>query len=465
MRTKENIKVEHPIWGEGWVIAVRGGEYLVEFELGVKLWLSSDELLFKSKSKPKVKFPQKIKNYFPTSLYARQMVEAFRLGIVPTEGVKEFTFGREQELKKMEKKLKEFENLGTGVVFIEAGYGGGKTHFLKYVEERAKKENYATSRIALDPIDVSPYKSKNVYREIIKNFYYQGLSFKGFLCEVAKHTSLEGHKFLSPVLQLIRGKKITPIVWQWIEGESISRWHQDKIKEIKKLPTLVNFSTATDNYCYILTGVGELVKILGGKGFIIFIDESETLFHLWWKTVTLERGVNFFTSFILAVLGKLPTHLTSNIYKDATQNVYVEEVLGYTILHRGIPSSMTPYCFKTPAHILLVLAFTPSPLYVYKEIKKVAQNEELKITLTKLKESEFKEMFVKLYELYTLAYPKSLPPLDEILFLPNQLPQEGIREFIKTTIEVFDLMRHYPKERSYKFLVSKNNYEENFRYL
>jgi hypothetical protein len=454
MLIKENIKVEHPIWGEGWVISSRKGgwEYLVEFEFGIKLWILSEELIFKSKNKVKIKSPQKIKTYLPTSLYARQMVEAFRLGIVPTEGVEEFTFGREQELQKIREKLLEFETLGTGVVFVEAPYGGGKTHFLKYIEEMTKKENYATSRIALDPIDVSPYRSKNIYREIIKNFSYNGLSFREFLFEVAKHTSLDGHKFLSPVLQLIREEKITSVVWQWIEGESINRWYQNRVKEIRKLPTLVNFSTATDNYCYILTGIGELVKILGGKGFIIFIDESETLFHLWWRSIALERGVNFFKSFILAVLGKLPTELTPKIYKDTIQNVYVEEVSGYTILHRGISSSMTPYCFKNPAHILLVLAFTPSPLYVYEEIKEVAQNERLKITLPKLKEKEFKKMFVKLYELYILAYPKSLPKLEKLLFLTNQLPQEGIRWFIKSSIEVFDLIRHYPKERIYKFL-------------
>lgn len=484
-----NIKVEYPRapWlGKGKIIGTRwkGQELLIRFDRGLTMWVSRKDLKLREEQK-KVKLPSSIHRYkeiTPTVNKARKMVEAFRLGIVPHDEVIDFIFGREEELKKIDEGFSRLENSGGSVITIEGEYGSGKTHFLDYVYLTALEKGYAVAKTALDPIDVTPYKCKNVYRELIRSFRYRskrtGLSneaesdrnknFRDFLTECAEITEVDDHRFLSPILKSIREVNHDEIIWKWIEGEPMKRWYQDKLCELRKLPTLSEFSTAVDNYCYILSGIGYLTKRVGLKGFVILIDEAETLFHLWWKTVALERGVNLFKGLALTALGELPTMLSADIKKDEWYNAYVEEIVAklprpYKLIHRGVKSCMTPYLYKKPSNILLVLAFTPTMLSVYRDIIETIGDKGIHISLLKLNMYQLKRMFKRLKEIYEQAFPECSSAQDRkiksedadyVFHKVQSFSGRSLRAFIKATIDAFDLLRHYPDELPNKLLES-----------
>ncbi|MBI4722758.1 MAG: DUF2791 family P-loop domain-containing protein [Candidatus Stahlbacteria bacterium] len=392
------IEVEYPHipWlGKGKVVSERwkGQELLIQFDRGLTIWVPKTKLKLKEEYK-KVCLPLPPHKLQESELTAelhraRKMVEAFRLGIVPHDEVQSFIFGRDKEIESLNAAFKRMETLGGSVITIEGEYGAGKTHFLDYIYSTALKNGYAVAKAALDPIDVTPFKAKNIYRELVKSFRFrqgdtpclqpqeresqiqnpksQGRedipclqphgekNFRDFLIECANFNDevhlFDDHKFLTPMLKNI--KNADDIIWKWIEGEPMKRWYQDKVSGLRKLPTLSDFSTASDNYCYILSGIGYLAQKMGLKGFVILIDEAETLFHSWWQTVAMERGVNLFKGLALTTLGELPTTLSNNIEKDAFYNAYIERVGGYTLIHRGVRSCMTPYLYRKPANLFL----------------------------------------------------------------------------------------------------------------
>lgn len=464
-----NIEVEYPRapWlGKGRIIGTRwkGQELLVRFEKGMIMWVHRTKLILKDKPRqvklptPTYKSEYKEIGLSPTVYTARKMIEAFKLGIVPHDEVRNFTFGRDKEIEKFEEGFRRFEKTGSSVMTIEGEYGAGKTHFLDYMYFTALEQGYAVAKVALDPIDVTPYKCKNVYREIVKSFAAGDKNFRSFLTECASTTNQlqdKPHKFLTPILKTIRETTPDDTVWKWIEGDYLPRWYQNKLLEVRRLPLLPDFSTSADNYCYILSGIGYLTKKIGLKGFVILIDEAETLFHLWWKTMALERGVNLFKGLALTTLGELPTTLTTNIVKEEWHNAYVEKVGQYTLIHRGVKSCMTPYLYHNPSNIFLVLAFTPTVLSVYRDIIETIGNKGIHISLLKLNMYQLKDMFVRLNEIYDQAFPlRKINPEDAnyVFNRVKNLGDRSIRAFIKATIDAFDLLRHYPNEPPNKLL-------------
>lgn len=453
---------EHPLLGKGKILNARwrDQELLVQFDGGLEIWVPKSTIKVQSSHQRGIASNLRIgrkrlprstpRKTYKGNITERRMIEAFKLGIVPHEQVKDFTFGREKEIEKLERGFERLEKESGSVLTIEGEYGSGKTHFLDYIYFTALEKNYAVAKTALDPIDVTPYDPKSIYRELVESFKFKGGGFREFLKESAKVDNLEGHRFLNPILQQLRDGDIEEDLWKWIEAEHQPRWYLNKFKELRKLPLLPNFSTAADNYCYLLSGIATLSKKLGLKGFVILIDEAETLFHTWWRTVSLDRGVNFFKGLALTALGEIPTTLTSQqIRKDEWLNAYVEDTGNHILIHRGVRTCMTPYLYKNPSNIFLVLAFTPTVLSAYQNILDTIGDKGIHTYLLKLNLSDFKEIFERLIEIYTSAFPETeikKYEKDYIFHKVKNFTTQGVRAFIKASIEAFDLHRYYPEE-------------------
>lgn len=82
-----------------------------------------------------------------TPAAAQRVIEALRKGIPPDGFVQHFTVGRASEIASLRKCL---ENGKHKALLLQANYGSGKTHLLRYIREWALMQNFAVSMVTLD---------------------------------------------------------------------------------------------------------------------------------------------------------------------------------------------------------------------------------------------------------------------------------------------------------------------------
>lgn len=78
---------------------------------------------------------------------AFRIIESLRLGIPPDGAVRHFTVGRKEEIEDLRMRV---QAGGTGLLFIKANYGSGKTHLLRLLREYGLEHGYAVSLVGLD---------------------------------------------------------------------------------------------------------------------------------------------------------------------------------------------------------------------------------------------------------------------------------------------------------------------------
>jgi len=95
-------------------------------------------------------------------------------GNPPEYGFQYFTVGLEDYLKTIDEEyLRTFIKDGGSTFKMVVGiYGGGKTHFLYCIREKAWKYNYITSYIELSPEQTPFHKLDQVYKGIVANLIY-----------------------------------------------------------------------------------------------------------------------------------------------------------------------------------------------------------------------------------------------------------------------------------------------------
>lgn len=435
-------EVYHQIFGRGIVIddRFRRTQFLVRFERGFTLWIQRSSLLLLKKYEKKVA-PIEVKPAKEGDFQARRMIEAFRLGIVPYYGVEDFTFGRRREIRRIEREFETFKRDGGNIFLIEGEYGTGKTHLMDYISLYALKNKFAISRIELDPFDVAPYKPRRVYREIVRNlsFIKDGTTydFKGLL-RLSKEIRLpKSHLFFSKVIDLLKRDENEALLWDWIEGEETPReylnfWHK------WKLPVILNHRSAVDIISYLLSGVGYIVKKMRVNGLVLLIDEGETLFHLY-SRLTGEFGFSLYKGLVHTTLGdKRLLNFKLKGFTDLGIGVLDEN--GF--VHSGVRA--TPYLYKTPSRIFLILSITPTPSLYYEKVSSLFPSRK-KISLGNLEREEYEKMFNKIIKIYAKAYKTKFPSdrIERIKKRVMSIYRKGLRPFLKSTIEELDILRHY----------------------
>jgi hypothetical protein len=78
---------------------------------------------------------------------AQRVIEQLRMGIPPAGYTKHFTVGRIHEIQKLETSL---HGNGAPVLLLQANFGSGKSHLLRYIRDHALSQNFAVSFVTLD---------------------------------------------------------------------------------------------------------------------------------------------------------------------------------------------------------------------------------------------------------------------------------------------------------------------------
>ena len=78
---------------------------------------------------------------------AFRIINSLRLGIPPDGAIHQFTVGRKEEVEDLRRRVQSGD---TGVLYLRANYGSGKTHLLRLLREYALGHGYAVSLVSLD---------------------------------------------------------------------------------------------------------------------------------------------------------------------------------------------------------------------------------------------------------------------------------------------------------------------------
>jgi hypothetical protein len=394
----------------------------VKFRSGLQLWLPAK--WFK---------PITVKHVELDQISSKRLLEAFRLGIVPHQDIEYFTFGRGYELAELEGGLRRLREGQGDVYLVEGGYGSGKTHLLEYMHHLSVRYGFVTTYCELSVQEAPLYRPKRVYRDLIHNLRYikEGSEYRfRDLMRDAARIGIKGHCFLTPVLRYLRNLEEddsrNEVFWQWVEGESTKEYAIDPLSPFRvrggqKIPALYDYSTATDYYSYILSGLSFLVNQLGLGGLVIIFDEVETITHIWDYT-SYNRGLNFLEGLIYAALDN-------------------EELktLDKRMLHNRVRP--TPYIYPDP-HLLLILASTP--VHGLRGFEGVRGLIEKSLVLRKFSKPELELIYNNLFAVYVCAYPGFSIVMSQRENIYNAALKRSygeLREFIKFSVEAFDWYR------------------------
>lgn len=355
------------------------------------------------------------------SFKSRQMVEAFRLGIVPHDLIDEFTFGRDAEIDQIQKWLAHTK-INTHILVGE--YGSGKTHILNYAYWKAIRQGYAAAYVEMDPLECPFYQPKKVYAKLIQSLKFQlpfdkqEYGFKNLMQKLLKDSVFRDHAYFKHLMPDAAER-----AWEWIEARNILiRPEEDEGEFDLNFPPLYNYATAGNIYCYLLSAIGYgIKKFLGLNGLVLIFDEAEAISQANYIYQTQKAD-----SFLKALI-----RVASN--DELLKNPYTS---GLEFCHRGICRNI-PFLYHSPASIKLLFAFTP--LTIVQEITKYP--DIISTSLRDLSPESKRQLFDRIKILYRNAYHYETDSIGNSLYKMLLSKSEKTRAFVKGSVEIIDLMR------------------------
>lgn len=431
---KRGSIVIHPEYGKGEVIDVRrnGFEFQVNFGNRHRI-VRCDEIEEDNPISEAIPSRKPSKTPSPNFKF-RQMIEAFRMGIVPEKYVKDFTFGRDAEINSIEQWLNTFKESSKLLI---GAYGTGKTHLLNYTHYQAIIEGYAVAYVAMDDTETPFSNPKRVYSQLVQNLEFcspndSPLNFqpKHFqdLIEMAlakNKDELKDHSYF----KCLREHK-EEAIWDWIKGrEKMPRPYRYDGKKYD-VPGMYDNTKSANIYCYLLSGLGYAAKTIGLKGLLLIFDEAESISSS--RSIREQRSYNFLKSLLATARGKSEL---LNVPKDS----------GYD--YSG--HSSVPFLYKQPSGLKVLIAFTSEDDFEDQD----EINQVSRLYLESLDHNAINQAFYKLTDLYGKAYnidSQSLP-LDDIHEIVEWQDQPT-RILIKSYIEALDIMRFNPDSDPWELL-------------
>lgn len=359
-------------------------------------------------------------------------IEAFRLGIVPSRHIEDWTVGREVEVRALRTFLKDE---GEGAILVEGQYGAGKSHLLAFLAREAEGMNFAVAMAGFDPSEASAAFPKKAYRRLCQGFRAtvdgQPLDFRGFLEEAARRENwpevVGDHWLLGPFLRKVAAGKAEQEDWEHVEG--LGRGDDGR-------PTLHDYSTCANLYVNLLSALSRLAaEVLSMNGLAVLLDEAEVARNVLYR-YQAQRGVNFFRGLVLA----------ANDDHDLLDEVLIRQDVTVGEITRLLYSghNATRYTTGIPCRLKVAFALTPGSLQdEFRRTRETIGRVELDV----LSMDALKALFGKIHGTYESCYGVRLEPkLRDRVFrlLATADRVSSTRGFIKAAVETMDYARFFP---------------------
>jgi len=367
------------------------------------------------------------------AMHQASAIEAFRLGLVPTDHIDHWTVGRTWEIGRIRDFLRDWAE---GAILIEGAYGAGKSHLLRYLGRDAVSQGYAVSEAGFDPSEATAAFPKKAFRRLAQGFRAtvggETLQFRAFLRAVARHPKWEdvlgNHPLLSFLLHRLAKGREDEETWDWIEA----RWNGRS-----PLPTLHDYSTCANIYCNLLSGLSRAaVELLGMSGLVLLLDEAEIARNVIYR-YQVQRGLNFFRGLIMTANDD-PILLDEDIV-PGTPTTGLETGLIYSAHNK------TRYTTGIPSYLKVAFALTPGTLQ--SEFRRYRESIAV-IELDILNAEQLRDLFDRILQTFAAVYGTTLSPrgrdrVFHLIMLSGRV--STTRGFIKAVVEAMDFCRFHPR--------------------
>ena len=99
-------------------------------------------------------------------LRRREIIDALRRGTVPRQGLDLFAVGLDPFDAALNEELAAVAAGGGGFKAVRGEYGSGKTFFVRWLQERAKRKGFATAEVQISETETPLHRLETVYRRL-----------------------------------------------------------------------------------------------------------------------------------------------------------------------------------------------------------------------------------------------------------------------------------------------------------
>jgi hypothetical protein len=253
-----------------------------------------------------------------------EVVGALRRGTVPHSGLDLFAVGLERFESVLDKELGTVTAGGAGFKAVRGEYGAGKTFFVRWLGERAKRANFAVTEIQISETETPLHRLETVYRrlterlttatqppsalrELVDNWVY---ALEEDVLAVGEVGEDDEEALNAAVTALLEGRLSEVAATNPGFAAALRGYHRAQAEGepavaealIAWLGGQPNVASAAKRYAGIkgdldhfgalsaLKGLLVLLRDCGHPGLLVVLDELETLQRA--RTDTREKGLN-----------------------------------------------------------------------------------------------------------------------------------------------------------------------------
>ncbi len=452
-------EVNHPQYGKGIIKLIcqtpAGPKIKVDFGYAKPTLLASEvqctdgsspETFKYKKSEPPVP-PEKTDRLDPSTQKARQGIQALKLGQILEDQVGSLSVGMEQLQTEFTRALTQAAAGRPTFLLIEGAWGSGKSHALTLLETLARQQGFAASSVIMDGYNLSLARPLELLQEIMGNLivpqqegrdgvmaWFREAIKKNALPRLRNKAPLLGQALGSLSIGALDDPEISQVFMDYLSLAMTARQASDRLSRlnvwVNRLPTLRPHRLAERAAAFtaLLENWAHFAKIMGAHGLLIIFDELD-----------VEYAYTSYNTQYCQQLRDRRDELLNTIHK----------------------------IYNTP----LLIAFAAVPEINFgqasvqkdaiKHLQQVLQNRLKTLSVPKLTEHHFKELFKKIHDLYYQAYPTPQQQLTEAerdklcnILLEHQKhdPQPLPRKFVRLCIEAWDVLNAQGAPKPENFL-------------
>jgi len=111
---------------------------------------------------------------------ADRIIESLRFGVPPSNVIKEFTVGREDQIEELEQTLDNSSSDRGGALLVNANYGSGKSHLLEVLRKTAIDAGYVVSHVVVSAQNgVRFNRMDSIFGEVSRQLEVDGSGRRG----------------------------------------------------------------------------------------------------------------------------------------------------------------------------------------------------------------------------------------------------------------------------------------------
>lgn len=255
-----------------------------------------------------------------TEFHLRRAVERLREGLFDPVAVRLLTVHEEELNRVIDTGFRALDEGKAPHLCICGAYGQGKSHSLTYIQDRALNERFVTSMINLDPREVPFYNVGQVYRMVMANLRFPGITaslaaqwrawadqqraerrdlrngiadllpkeiphlFRSVLAGLAQKTvSLSERQQRSRKHAQYRPREFSSLLTRALAGDVVPVLRLQpalKYREVSFYRSASLVCRGVEPYLQMIRGLARLFRQMGYRGWVLLFDEGESISQL-----------------------------------------------------------------------------------------------------------------------------------------------------------------------------------------